>query len=66
MIYQFLNSASKGNTEEVLKLISRGGDIDYRNNGYTALAWASIDGHIVMVVELLKAGANVDLVTEVS
>ncbi|XP_069048360.1 protein phosphatase 1 regulatory subunit 12A isoform X12 [Lepisosteus oculatus] len=57
----FLAACSSGDTEEVLKLLDRGADINYANvDGLTALHQACIDDNVDMVQFLVEHGANIN------
>ncbi|XP_054127239.1 protein phosphatase 1 regulatory subunit 12A isoform X2 [Melozone crissalis] len=57
----FLAACSSGDTEEVLRLLERGADINYANvDGLTALHQACIDDNVDMVKFLVENGANIN------
>ncbi|XP_066523984.1 protein phosphatase 1 regulatory subunit 12A isoform X3 [Hoplias malabaricus] len=57
----FLAACSSGDTEEVLRLLSRGADINYANvDGLTALHQACIDDNLDMVTFLVEHGACIN------
>ncbi|KAM4747139.1 LOW QUALITY PROTEIN: protein phosphatase 1 regulatory subunit 12A [Rhinophrynus dorsalis] len=57
----FLAACSSGDSEEVLKLLDRGADINYANvDGLTALHQACIDDNIDMVKFLVENGASIN------
>uniref|UniRef100_A0AAY4DB83 Protein phosphatase 1 regulatory subunit n=2 Tax=Denticeps clupeoides TaxID=299321 RepID=A0AAY4DB83_9TELE len=57
----FLAACSSGDTEEVLRMLDRGADINYANvDGLTALHQACIDDNMDMVVFLVEHGACVN------
>ncbi|XP_057179880.1 protein phosphatase 1 regulatory subunit 12A isoform X4 [Triplophysa rosa] len=57
----FLAACSSGDTEEVLRLLDRGADIDYANvDGLTALHQACIDDNVDMVTFLVEHGACIN------
>uniref|UniRef100_A0A3B3RIV0 Protein phosphatase 1 regulatory subunit n=1 Tax=Paramormyrops kingsleyae TaxID=1676925 RepID=A0A3B3RIV0_9TELE len=57
----FLAACSSGDTEEVLRLLDRGADINYANvDGLTALHQACIDDTVDMVMFLVQNGANIN------
>uniref|UniRef100_A0A2K6FKV4 Protein phosphatase 1 regulatory subunit n=1 Tax=Propithecus coquereli TaxID=379532 RepID=A0A2K6FKV4_PROCO len=57
----FLAACSSGDTDEVLKLLHRGADINYANvDGLTALHQACIDDNVDMVKFLVENGANIN------
>nr|XP_046234667.1 protein phosphatase 1 regulatory subunit 12A isoform X5 [Scatophagus argus] len=57
----FLAACSSGDTEEVLRLLDRGADINYANvDGLTALHQACIDDNVDMVTFLVEHGAGVN------
>ncbi|XP_062853213.1 protein phosphatase 1 regulatory subunit 12A isoform X4 [Trichomycterus rosablanca] len=57
----FLAACSSGDTEEVLRLLERGADINYANvDGLTALHQACIDDNVDMVTFLVEHGAGID------
>ncbi|CAL1568451.1 unnamed protein product [Knipowitschia caucasica] len=57
----FLAACSSGDTEEVLRLLDRGADINYANvDGLTALHQACIDDNVDMVTFLVEHGANIN------
>ncbi len=69
---QLMAAVLSGNLEEVKKLIVQGSDVDERypllngfNDYHTPLLVACREGHKEMVIELLKAGANVNAVEPV-
>ena len=54
----FLQAVKRGDVAEVKKLIDEGTDVNAQNKeGYTALIWASNDGHTEIVELLEEAGA---------
>ncbi|CAH2277953.1 phosphatase 1 regulatory subunit 12A isoform X1 [Pelobates cultripes] len=57
----FLAACSSGDSEEVLKLLDRGADINYANvDGLTALHQACIDDNLDMVTFLVENGASIN------
>uniref|UniRef100_A0A8C7XI29 Protein phosphatase 1 regulatory subunit n=1 Tax=Oryzias sinensis TaxID=183150 RepID=A0A8C7XI29_9TELE len=57
----FLAACSSGDTEEVLRMLDRGADINYANvDGLTALHQACIDDNVDMVTFLVEHGASVN------
>ncbi|KAM9327939.1 protein phosphatase 1 regulatory subunit 12A isoform 4-T4 [Pholidichthys leucotaenia] len=57
----FLAACSSGDTEEVLRMLERGADINYANvDGLTALHQACIDDNVDMVTFLVEHGASVN------
>ncbi|KAG7456111.1 hypothetical protein MATL_G00248350 [Megalops atlanticus] len=57
----FLAACSSGDTEEVLRMLDRGADINYANvDGLTALHQACIDDNIDMVTFLVEHGASIN------
>ncbi|XP_040199864.1 protein phosphatase 1 regulatory subunit 12A [Rana temporaria] len=57
----FLAACSSGDSDEVLKLLDRGADINYANvDGLTALHQACIDDNIEMVKFLVENGASIN------
>ncbi|XP_077956604.1 protein phosphatase 1 regulatory subunit 12A isoform X9 [Gasterosteus aculeatus] len=57
----FLAACSSGDTEEVLRMLDRGADINYANvDGLTALHQACIDDNIDMVTFLVEHGAGIN------
>ncbi|XP_075886072.1 protein phosphatase 1 regulatory subunit 12A isoform X4 [Nelusetta ayraudi] len=57
----FLAACSSGDTEEVLRLLDRGADINYANvDGLTALHQACIDDNVDMVTFLVENGAGIN------
>ncbi|XP_077195015.1 protein phosphatase 1 regulatory subunit 12A isoform X4 [Paroedura picta] len=57
----FLAACSSGDTEEVLRLLERGADINYANvDGLTALHQACIDDNVDMVKFLVENGASIN------
>ncbi|XP_033888243.3 protein phosphatase 1 regulatory subunit 12A isoform X2 [Acipenser ruthenus] len=57
----FLAACSSGDSDEVLKLLDRGADINYANvDGLTALHQACIDDNIEMVKFLVENGAIIN------
>ncbi|XP_077959257.1 uncharacterized protein LOC120819509 isoform X34 [Gasterosteus aculeatus] len=61
----YLRSARAGNLEKALDYLKNGVDINICNqNGLNALHLASKEGHVEVVAELIKRGANVDASTK--
>jgi ankyrin len=61
----FLRAARAGNLEKVLEYLKGSIDINTSNaNGLNALHLASKEGHVAVVTELLKRGANVNAATK--
>ncbi|XP_034426421.1 ankyrin-3-like isoform X8 [Hippoglossus hippoglossus] len=61
----YLRSARAGNLEKALDYLKNGVDINICNqNGLNALHLASKEGHVEVVAELIKQGANVDAATK--
>uniref|UniRef100_A0A674M8N7 Protein phosphatase 1 regulatory subunit n=1 Tax=Takifugu rubripes TaxID=31033 RepID=A0A674M8N7_TAKRU len=57
----FLAACSSGDTEEVLRMLDHGADINYANvDGLTALHQACIDDNVDMVTFLVEHGASID------
>ncbi|XP_068442263.1 protein phosphatase 1 regulatory subunit 12A isoform X1 [Clinocottus analis] len=57
----FLAACSSGDTEEVLRMLDRGADINYANvDGLTALHQACIDDNVDMVTFLVENGAGIN------
>ncbi|XP_018427210.1 PREDICTED: protein phosphatase 1 regulatory subunit 12A [Nanorana parkeri] len=57
----FLAACSSGDSDEVLKLLDRGADINYANvDGLTALHQACIDDNVEMVKFLVENGASIN------
>ncbi|XP_069020821.1 protein phosphatase 1 regulatory subunit 12A isoform X2 [Embiotoca jacksoni] len=57
----FLAACSSGDTEEVLRMLDRGADINYANvDGLTALHQACIDDNADMVTFLVEHGAGIN------
>ncbi|XP_076152893.1 protein phosphatase 1 regulatory subunit 12A isoform X6 [Alosa pseudoharengus] len=57
----FLAACSAGDTEEVLRMLDRGADINYANvDGLTALHQACIDDNVDMVTFLVEHGAGIN------
>ncbi|XP_010773776.1 protein phosphatase 1 regulatory subunit 12A isoform X5 [Notothenia coriiceps] len=57
----FLAACSSGDTEEVLRMLDRGADINYANvDGLTALHQACIDDNVDMVTFLVENGAAIN------
>ncbi|KAM9468330.1 protein phosphatase 1 regulatory subunit 12A isoform 6-T6 [Clarias gariepinus] len=57
----FLAACASGDTEEVLRLLERGADINYANvDGLTALHQACIDDNVDMVTFLVEHGACIN------
>ncbi|XP_046878443.1 protein phosphatase 1 regulatory subunit 12A isoform X1 [Hypomesus transpacificus] len=57
----FLAACSSGDTEEVLRMLDRGADINYANvDGLTALHQACIDDNVDMVTFLVEHGASIN------
>jgi len=62
----FLRAARAGNLDKVLEYLKGSIDINTSNaNGLNALHLASKEGHVAVVTELLKRGANVNAATKV-
>lgn len=62
----FLRAARSGNLEKVLEYLKGSIDINTCNaNGLNALHLASKEGHVAVVSELLRRGANVNASTKV-
>ncbi|CAG2183783.1 unnamed protein product, partial [Oppiella nova] len=62
----FLRAARAGNLDKVLEYLKGSIDINTSNaNGLNALHLASKEGHVSVVTELLKRGANVNAATKV-
>src|SRR5204863_3116842 len=54
-------AASKGDCEDVQKLLEEGDDVNEKDNdGWTALHWAVFDGHEKVARLLIEHGADVD------
>ena len=72
----FFDSAKNGRTDEMLELLDEGANIEFqdmsskspggtgRRDGYTALMWATENGHADCVRLLIDAGANIDATSE--
>nr|XP_020472167.1 ankyrin-3-like isoform X4 [Monopterus albus] len=61
----YLRAARAGNLEKALDYLENGVDINICNqNGLNALHLASKEGHVEVVAELIKHGANVDAATK--
>ncbi|KAM3842595.1 uncharacterized protein ACN63O_022291 [Diretmus argenteus] len=61
----YLRAARAGNLEKALEHLKNGVDINICNqNGLNALHLASKEGHVEVVAELIKQGANVDAATK--
>ncbi|XP_038152920.1 ankyrin-3-like isoform X10 [Cyprinodon tularosa] len=61
----YLRAARAGNLEKALDYLKNGVDINICNqNGLNALHLASKEGHVEVVAELIKQGANVDAATK--
>ncbi|XP_012670935.2 protein phosphatase 1 regulatory subunit 12A isoform X1 [Clupea harengus] len=57
----FLAACSAGDTEEVIRMLDRGADINYANvDGLTALHQACIDDNVDMVTFLVEHGAGIN------
>jgi len=57
----FLIAADSGNTDEVVKLLLKGADVNYKTpDGVTALMYASQNGHTDIVKILIFNGADVN------
>ncbi|CAK4669313.1 unnamed protein product, partial [Aphanomyces euteiches] len=55
-------AAKAGDLKSVRKLLDDHADVNYENiSGATALHYASGDGHLKIVQELLARGASVDM-----
>lgn len=62
----FLRAARAGNLDKVLEYLKGSFDINTCNaNGLNALHLASKEGHVPVVTELLRRGANVNTATKV-
>lgn len=62
----FLRAARSGNLDKVLEYLKGSIDINTCNsNGLNALHLASKEGHVDVVTELLRRGANVNASTKV-
>ena len=61
----FVEAARDGNLANVQDLIAAGIiNVDFMHEGYTALVWASANGHLDIVKKLLAAHANVNLIEQ--
>ncbi|XP_058476381.1 ankyrin-3-like isoform X33 [Solea solea] len=61
----YLRAARAGNLEKALDYLKNGVDVNICNqNGLNALHLASKEGHVEVVAELIKHGANVDATTK--
>lgn len=59
--YQLFQAASKGETQEVNRLLDMGADVNSKHDfGTTALTTASFNGHYETVESLIKRGANIN------
>jgi ankyrin repeat protein len=60
--YKLVEAATKGNTEEVRRLVALGADMDdsYNDNGKTALIIATEEANFGLVMALLEEGADPD------
>jgi ankyrin repeat protein len=60
---ELIVAAKENNLAEVSRLLRAGADVNYRalhKNGFTPLHWACFWGHVHVVVELLKNGADIE------
>ena len=58
---EIIEAATKGNLQKVKQLIENLADVNALNkNGYTALMFASLNGHTDIVKLLIEKGANID------
>lgn len=65
-VASFLRAARAGNLDKVLEYLKGSFDINTCNaNGLNALHLASKEGHVPVVTELLRRGANVNTATKV-
>lgn len=65
-VASFLRAARSGNLEKLLEYLKGSIDINICNaNGLNALHLASKEGHVPIVTELLRRGANVNAATKV-
>lgn len=65
-IASFLRAARAGNLDKVVEYLKGSIDINTCNaNGLNALHLASKEGHVAVVSELLRRGANVNAATKV-
>src|SRR5205823_627389 len=53
-------AALHGNTEEVVKLVADGGNVNYKGEGHTPLMVAVQSGHVDTVAALIGRGADVN------
>ncbi|KAL0964710.1 hypothetical protein UPYG_G00327890 [Umbra pygmaea] len=60
----YLRAARAGNLEKALDYLKTGVEINICNQGGLALHLASKEGHVEVVAELIKLGANVDAATK--
>jgi ankyrin repeat protein len=59
--YELIVAAQENNQPEVSRLLSVGADVNTKDNHGTApLHWASIKGHVQVVVDLLEHGADIE------
>lgn len=66
-VISFLRAARVGNLDKVLEYLRGSIDINAcNNNGLNALHLASKEGHVNVVTELLRRGADVNSTTKVS
>ena len=55
---QLINAAQNGRTDQVIKLLDAGADINAKSNSLTPLIWASSNGHTEILKLLLARGAD--------
>ena len=57
-----IDVSGKGRKDAVVLLLEKGASVDAQDkNGYTALHWASWNGHLEVVGTLLDRGASVNV-----
>lgn len=59
---ELVEAAKAGDIDEVQKRLDAGDEVDFLDEGKSALMWAAIQGHFEVANLLLEKGAQVDLV----
>jgi ankyrin repeat protein len=61
---ELIEAAQENNLSEVRRLFSVGAEVNAQfNNGWTALHWASVRGHVQVFKELMEHGADIEATT---